>query len=86
VDNAIKIASLAVSLDTTGRTDDQIAAAMLTKIFPVAEHTNDTIARVICTDSGIVTLRRFIISDGSWIDDNGSEISPGVKERYQFFI
>ena len=88
VDNAIKIASLAISLDTTGRTDDQIAAAMLTKIFPVAEHTNGTIARVICTDGGNVTLRRFIISDNSWIDYNGPVTDipvPGAKAEYQYF-
>jgi hypothetical protein len=79
VDNAIKIASLAVSLDTTGLTDDQIATLMLTKIFPVAEHTNGTIARVICTDSGSVTLRRFIISAGLWASDNGA---PPVYETF----
>jgi hypothetical protein len=79
VDNAVKIASLAVSLDTTGLTDDQIATLMLTKIFPVAEHTNGTIARVICTDSGSVTLRRFIISAGLWASDNGA---PPVYETF----
>ena len=79
VDNAIKIASLAVSLDTTGLTDDQIATLMLTKIFPVAEHTNGTVARVICTDAGSVTLRRFIISAGLWASDNGA---PPVYETF----
>jgi hypothetical protein len=77
VDNAVKIASLAISLDTTGRTDDQIATLMLTKIFPVGEHVNGTIARVVCTDSGNVTLRRFIISAGLWASDNGA---PPVYE------
>lgn len=91
VDNAIKIASLAVSLDTTGLTDDQIAARMLTRIFPVVEHTNDTIARVICTDSSTPrpTLRRFKVSAGAWVDDNGlvtNVLFPGSKEEYQEFV
>jgi hypothetical protein len=70
VDRSIKIASVAISLDTTGLTDDQIATAKLTKIFPVAEHTNGTIARVVCTDSGNVTLRRYIITASAWVDNN----------------
>jgi hypothetical protein len=70
VDNAIKISSVAISLDTTGLTDDQIATAKLTKIFPVSEHTNGTIARVVCTDSGNVTLRRYIITASAWVDNN----------------
>jgi hypothetical protein len=91
VDNAIKIASLAISVVTTGLTDDQIAARMLTRIFPVVEHTENTIARVICTDTAcpiIVTLRRFKISAGVWIDANGPETPPGsgLKPEYQAFV
>lgn len=83
VDNAVKIASLAVSLDTTGLNDDQIATLMLTKIFPVAEHVNDTIARVIATDSGNVTLRTFKIQASAWI--NTDPVDGFGNKIYQTF-
>lgn len=83
VDNAVKIASLAVSLDTTGLTDDQIATLMLTKIFPIAEHVNQTIARVICTDSGNVTLRTFKILSSAWA--NVDPLDTFGNKVYQTF-
>ena len=66
VDATVRGASLAISLDTTGLTDVQIAAVYLAKIFPSTEHEEFTVVRVVCTASGIVTLKQFQLLAGTW--------------------
>lgn len=66
VDTTVRSASLALSLDTTGLTDVQIAATYLAKIFPANEHEEFTVVRVVCTASGIVTLKQFQLLAGTW--------------------
>lgn len=66
VDTKVRSASLALSLDTTGLTDVQIAAMFLAKIFPSDEHENGTVVRVVCTASGVVTLKQFQLLAGTW--------------------
>jgi hypothetical protein len=55
-----------LSLTTTGLTNTQIANTYLSKVFPAVEHQNDTICRVVCTDTGAVTIRQFQLLSGTW--------------------
>jgi len=66
VDKRIQLASVALSLTTTGLTNSQIATTYLSKVFPSAEHQPDTICRVVCTDGGAVTIRQFQLLSGIW--------------------
>jgi len=66
VDKKIQLASVALSLTTTGLTNSQIATTYLSKVFPSAEHQPDTICRVVCTDGGAVTIRQFQLLSGIW--------------------
>lgn len=61
----VKAVSLAVSLEVTGLTNEQISGK-LSVIFPVGEYSTDTICRVVCTDGGIVTVREFSIVSNVW--------------------
>jgi len=66
VDTAISKAPLALSLTTTGLTNAQIAGNYLSKVFPSTEHPDNTIARIVCTDSGTTTVRQFQLLAGTW--------------------
>ena len=66
VDTAISKAPLALSLTTTGLTNAQIAGNYLSKVFPGVEHPDNTIVRVVCTDSGTTTVRQFQLLAGTW--------------------
>jgi hypothetical protein len=66
LNNAIKLNSLALSLDTTGLTNSQIASNYLSKVFPAVEHLESTLCRVVCTDTGVVTIRLFSLTIGVW--------------------
>ena len=66
VDKQIQLASVALSLTTTGLTNTQIANTYLSKVFPAAEHQEYTICRVVCTDTGVVTIRQFQLLSGIW--------------------
>jgi len=66
VDKQIQLASVALSLTTTGLTNSQIAVTYLSKVFPSAEHQQNTICRVVCTDGGAVTVRQFQLLAGTW--------------------
>lgn len=58
---------LAISLDTTGLTDGQIATTYLEIVFPVVEHQESTLCRVVCTDTGIVTIKLYALTSGVWL-------------------
>ena len=66
VDSAISKSPLAISLTTTGLTNAQVAGNYLSKVFPGAEHPDNTIARVVCTDGGTTTVRQFQLLAGTW--------------------
>ena len=66
VDQQIQLASVALSLTTTGLTNSAIAVTYLSKVFPAAEHQQYTICRVVCTDGGAVTIRQFQLLAGTW--------------------
>jgi hypothetical protein len=64
VDASTQTAPHAVALTTTGFTNAQVASNYITKLFPVAEHQNNTVVRAFCTDLGTtqtVTTGSFII-------------------------
>jgi len=50
VDFTVRKASLGLSADTTGLSPEQVASAILNKIFPPTDHEDGTILRLICTD------------------------------------
>ena len=52
VDTSTQSAPHAINLTTTGFTNTQIAINFITKLFPVAEHQNNTIVRAFCIDLG----------------------------------
>ena len=66
VDNTVRSTSLAISLTTTGMTNEQIAMSYLSKIFPANEHSPNTICRVVCTDNGDITIRQFDLLSDIW--------------------
>jgi len=66
VDTQVKGAAVIVSLTTTGLTNPQIASTYLSKIFPASEHIESTICRAVCTDSGVTTIRQFVLTSGTW--------------------
>ena len=63
VDFTVKRAPLGISLNTTGLNNTTIASALLSNIFPVAEHAPLTICRVQCSD---FTLQQYQIVGGVW--------------------
>ena len=62
----IESTALALSLDTTGLTNPQIASNYLSKVFPAGEHQGSTICRVVCMDTGVATIRLFVLNVGVW--------------------
>ena len=65
--NSIKIAPLAIYLDTSGLTTSQIALIYLSKIYPSSEHVNDTICRAVCNNAGTITVKEYILANGTWV-------------------
>lgn len=74
--NAVKLATLSISVDISNMTGDKNQAIIdqyLNKIFPIAEYSVANVTgpkcRVICTDTNSVeqpvTIRQFIL-DGTW--------------------
>jgi hypothetical protein len=67
VDTAVTSIPLTTSLTTTGLTNPQIATNYLSKIFPFAEHTEQSICRAVCTDGGVTTIRVFKLLSETWV-------------------
>ena len=65
--NSIKIAPLAIYLSTTGLTVSQIAQYYLSKLYPSSEHVNDTICRAVCNDGVSITVKEYLLANGTWI-------------------
>ena len=65
--NSIKIAPLAIYLSTTGLTVSQIALFYLSKLYPSSEHVNDTICRAVCNDGVSITVKEYLLANGTWI-------------------
>lgn len=72
---------LALSLDITNLQADpvtfknpQIIIQYLNKIFPVSEISvvgvNGPVCRIVCTDNGVVSLRRFVVVSNTWQFDD----------------
>lgn len=53
VDNKVRQASLGFSVNIGSLTEAQLAGTILSKIFPPADHDEDTFLRVYCLDTGI---------------------------------
>lgn len=67
VDERIAVQTVAISLDTTGLTNAQIASTYLDIIFKNYEHIAGAICRAVCTASGVVTIKEFELSvSGFW--------------------
>jgi hypothetical protein len=71
VDNSIKIAPLAISLNTTSMVDTHTEIPdLLSKIFPASEHAVidvvGPICRVVCTNNIVVTVKQFVLTDSVW--------------------
>lgn len=64
VDTAIKTIPLAITLTIGARSNTQIAADFLSKIFPITEHLNTSIVRVFVTDDS--SIRQFALQSGTW--------------------
>lgn len=71
VDNTVKLASVAISLETTGMSTATIISTYLNKVFPPAEHTTGTKCRAVCTDSGLTSIHLYVLSSGAaWVFDS----------------
>lgn len=57
---------LAISADTTGLSDAQIASNVLAVLYPTSEHENGTICRIWCQTSGSHAVKQYQIIVGSW--------------------
>ena len=66
VDYAVSNAPLAISLDTTGLNDAGIASTYLQYVFPWGEHAENTICRVVATDTGVTTIKEFRLESNVW--------------------
>lgn len=67
VKNKVQSNVLAISLEVTGLTNSDIATTYLDKIFPPDEFLDgDPTCRVVCTDSGSVSIREFKIISAVW--------------------
>lgn len=64
VDTAIKTIPLAITLTIGARSNTQIAADFLSKIFPITEHLNTSVVRVFVTDDS--SIRQFALQSGTW--------------------
>ena len=64
VDTAIKTIPLAITLTIGARSNTQIAADFLSKIFPIIEHLNTSVVRVFVTDDS--SIRQFALQSGTW--------------------
>jgi hypothetical protein len=64
VDTLVKTIPLAISLTIGARSNTQIAADFLSKIFPNTEHLNTSIVRVFVTDDS--SIRQFALQSGTW--------------------
>jgi hypothetical protein len=64
VDTLVKTIPLAISLTIGARSNTQIAADFLSKIFPITEHLNTSIVRVFVTDDS--SIRQFALQSGTW--------------------
>lgn len=60
VDNKVRQASLGFSVNIGSLTEAQLAGQILSKIFPPADHDEDTYLRVYCLDTGISKEYRLI--------------------------
>ena len=63
VDSSVTGAPIGVGLTTTGLSDAQIGANILIKMFPAAEHANNTLCRVQCSDG---TIKLYQLLSGTW--------------------
>lgn len=64
VDTLVKTIPLAIALTIGARSNTQIAADFLSKIFPSTEHLNTSIVRVFVTDDS--SIRQFALQSGTW--------------------
>jgi len=64
VDTVVKTIPLAIALTIGARSNTQIAADFLSKIFPSTEHLNTSIVRVFVTDDS--SIRQFALQSGTW--------------------
>jgi hypothetical protein len=64
VDTTVKTIPLAITLTIGARSNTQLAADFLSKIFPNTEHLNTSICRVFVTDDS--SIRQFALQSGTW--------------------
>jgi hypothetical protein len=64
VDTKVTTIPLAITLTIGARSNTQIAADFLSKIFPNTEHLNTSIVRVFVTDDS--SIRQFALQSGTW--------------------
>jgi hypothetical protein len=60
----VQTAPLAISINAGTLSDAQIISNILNKIYPVAEHQNNTICRVWCIDTA--AAKQFTLVSGAW--------------------
>ena len=66
VELTVQTAPLAITLVTTGLSESQIAITYLNKVFPVVEHGEDTVVRVVCLDGATTTIKLFRLLSNVW--------------------
>jgi len=64
VDAKVTTIPLAITLTIGARSNTQIAADFLSKIFPNTEHLNTSVVRVFVTDDS--SIRQFALQSGTW--------------------
>jgi hypothetical protein len=64
VDTKVTTIPLAITLTIGARSNTQLAADFLSKIFPNTEHLNTSICRVFVTDDS--SIRQFALQSGTW--------------------
>jgi hypothetical protein len=67
--------SLTATLYVNGMTNAVIASTYLGYLFPSTEHLDTTICRAVCIQNGLVTIRTFILTAGSWVFSTSIDIS-----------
>ena len=70
VNQYVQSAPLGLASDTTGLTNAQIASQILANVYPAIEHTNNTICRIYCINSGVGTAKAYQLVSGVWTWQN----------------
>jgi hypothetical protein len=75
MNEAHKKLTLSTTLYVNGMTNAVIASTYLSYLFPTTEHLDTSICRAVCIDNGVVTIRTFVLTAGSWVFNTSIDIA-----------